>query len=133
MFATVLLTRNTKAIDMAFTYHVSKQFESIIRKGHKVIVPFGKGDSLQEGYVLELTDQAPVHKTKDIYQIIEDVFLTLKQLQGIQWLKSTYLCTYSEAMQVFVPPGSRLIKKVSYEISSDFKPTSESQEKFMPY
>lgn len=129
MFVKVLLTRNTKAIDMAFTYHVSKEFESIIRKGHKVIVPFGKGDSLQEGYVLELTDQAPVHKTKDIYQIIEDVFLTLKQLEGIQWLRDTYLCTYSEAIQVFVPPGSRLIKKVTYEMSKDFEATSENQEK----
>lgn len=116
MYASVLLTRNTKAIDMAFTYSVPPDLQGEISEGQQVIVPFGRGDILNEAYVLALETEKPKGRLKAIYQIVDPKGLSTLQLQGIAWLRATYLCTYSEAIQVFSPPGSKLVKTTQYKL-----------------
>ncbi len=115
MFAEIVLTKNTKAIDMAFTYRVPEEFIGIIKIGHKVIVPFGIGSILSEGYVIKLVDKCDLKSIKSINQIIEDVLLSKNAIDLVHWMKEEYLCSFSEAISAIVPSGTKLNRKTTYE------------------
>lgn len=115
MFAKIILTQSSKAIDMAFTYKVPENMTESIAVGNKVIVPFGQGNRLVEGFVLSLEAQTDYKRIKQIHQIISDFALTPQQIEMISWLRTTYLCTFAEAITVVVPTGTKLIKTVQYE------------------
>jgi len=115
MYAQVILTKHSKAIDMAFTYKIPEKFENSIKVGHKVIVPFGIGSNLTEAFVLSITETTEQKRLKTIHQIVKDLQLTPSQVEMISWMKSTYLCTYSEALSTIIPSKTKLIKNVTYK------------------
>ncbi|MCH4890257.1 primosomal protein N' [Acidaminobacter sp. JC074] len=114
MYAKVILTKHAKAIDMAFTYKVPEQLYNKLIVGQKVIVPFGQGDNLTEAFVVEITNETEFDKLKDIHQIVYGFYLTESQVALIEWMKETYLCTYSEALNAMVPSKTKLKKIVTY-------------------
>jgi len=105
---------------MAFTYLVPEDLQGLVSVGQKVIVPFGQGNSLNEAYVLACHVDKDRGRIKSIHQVVEGHKLSSKQVEGIEWVRKTYLCTYSEAIQVFVPPGSQLIKESRYKLIKPF-------------
>ena len=54
MFASVLMNTNARELNKVFDYIVPNKFVDTISIGARVFVPFGKGNNLSEGYVLEL-------------------------------------------------------------------------------
>ena len=52
MLASVIIEYSVKSLNKVFDYQIPKELESIIKVGHKVIVPFGK--SKVEGFVLKI-------------------------------------------------------------------------------
>ena len=49
MYAKVLIEYKVKSLDRTFTYKVPEHLEDIIKKGMKVIVPFGNSDKTING------------------------------------------------------------------------------------
>lgn len=114
MYANVVLTKNTKAIDMAFTYSVPNEYLESLFVGSKVIVPFGQGSILTEGFVIELMDTCDYKRIKKIHSIISDISLSLDGIDKINFLREMYLCSYSEAISAIVPSGTKLSRKTTY-------------------
>ena len=110
---------------MAFTYSVPEGMPICV--GQKVIVPFGQGNRLVEGFVLNLDQDTDMNNIKDVFQIVEGFSLTSDQVALIQWLKDTYLCTYSEAVTTIVPTGTKLIRTDTFD-RPRFEPKSKKQE-----
>ncbi|MBN2796731.1 MAG: primosomal protein N' [Clostridia bacterium] len=127
MYTKVILTQNNKAIDMAFTYKVPESMLENLRIGSRVIVPFGVGNRLIEGFVLELSELTEFEEPKDIYQIIEGFSLTELQIQCVKWLKETYLATYDEALSTIIPSGIKLNKTEYYTLIKPFEANSKQQ------
>ncbi len=119
MYAKVILTKHSKAIDMAFTYKVPDQLYNKLIVGQKVIVPFGMGSNLTEAFVVEITNATEQKRLKKIHQIVHGFYLTENQVAMIKWMKETYLCTYSEALNTMVPSKTKLIKNVTYSWHGD--------------
>ena len=120
-YCNIVVNTGTKVTDMLYTYKIPKGLLEEIKIGDKVIVPFGKGNKLLEGFVFELDSGKGIEKVKGIKEIKnllnDDISLTQRQVNLCKWLKSTYLCTYYEAIQCLIPRGTALKKKKIYRIN----------------
>ncbi|WP_432665173.1 primosomal protein N' [Wukongibacter baidiensis] len=106
-YCNIVVNTGTKATDRLFTYRIPTDLRGKIRIGEKVLVPFGKGNKLLEGFVFEPNSDEAVKKIrgmKEIKKVINnDTNLSENQIDLCKWLKETYLCTYSEAIQCLIP------------------------------
>jgi len=116
MYAQVILTKHSKAIDMVFTYEVPDRLYEKVILGQKVIVPFGQGNALTESFIVGLTNECDIEDLKPIHQIVYGFYLTESQIRLIMWMKETYLCTYSEALGAITPSQTKLIKNTTYTV-----------------
>ncbi|WP_415578719.1 hypothetical protein, partial [Hathewaya histolytica] len=55
--ANVVINSLSSAIDRLFTYRIPKDLEEHIRIGHRVRVPFGKGNKSSEAFVMEIYEE----------------------------------------------------------------------------
>ena len=107
--AAIVLSNTTRAFDKKYTYAVPQDLSGQVCAGCRVLVPFGNGSTVKEGFVLELNPKSTVDKTieyKEIRQVLEPYPL-LKQdnIQLLEWMKRQYICTYSDAVKCMLPPG----------------------------
>ena len=112
--------------DILYKYQVPEEFESYIFVGKRVIVPFGRGNSIRQGIILEVHDKhennlKPINMVLDIVSSISEEMIKI-----IKWLKEKYFCTYFEAAKLVIPTGiNGSISKIKYKI---LKPFSECEE-----
>ena len=80
----------------------------------EVMIPFGRGDTVRKGYVIEITKQAefPVEKMKEVLKIVEkDINVDSELIQLAAWMKEYYGSTMINALKT-VLPVKRNIKEV---------------------
>lgn len=114
--------------DILYKYQVPKEFESYIIVGKRVIVPFGRGNSVRQGIILEVNNTAK-ENLKPINMVLDIVSPISWEMIGIiKWVKEKYFCTYFEAAKLVIPSGiNGNISKIKYKV---LKPFSEC-EKFL--
>ena len=73
MYAEIVIDINIKEVDRPFTYKVPDRLLSLVSVGASVRVPFGRGNSLRQGYVLSLLEKTdlPPEKVKEIDSLVE--------------------------------------------------------------
>jgi len=122
-YCNIVVNTGTKATDRLFTYKIPLDLLGKINRGDKVIVPFGKGNKLLEGFVFELSSSKASEGIKGIKEIKDllddDIKLSENQIDLCKWLRDTYLCTYYEAIQCLIPKGTTLKKRKYYKINHD--------------
>ena len=119
-YAQIIIISKTKAIDNLFTYRIPDDYlgEEII--GLKVLVPFGRGNVLREGFIFNTTDECKYKRIKKIkYFLKNDITITENDIQLIDYIRDMYLCTYTEALQLIVPSGTQLKRKIIYEFKKE--------------
>lgn len=104
MFASIMMNTNARQLNKVFDYIVPEELEKNIMVGARVFVPFGKGNNLAEGYVLELKDNSEFAK-KPIAKI-EDSILTGKNIELAKLMADKYFCNVSDCIRLMLPPGS---------------------------
>lgn len=107
MNALVVVLRNIGQIDKLFSYEIPKSIEHLVKVGSRVMVPFGPREKI-EGIVFDIV--APMENEgfslKPITYVFEDgVTLSQTLISHAIAIKEMYLCTYSEALQLFLPSG----------------------------
>lgn len=121
MYAEVIVRSNTVYTDNLFTYKIPEFLEDIVRIGHRVLVPFGKGNKPIEAFVfkiknnfgdekgLEEENSDKKFKIKEIEDILDEEPLFLpEQLELVHWMKNRYICTYMECINMIYPKGLKL-------------------------
>ena len=113
------------AVDMLYEYNVPKEFENYIEVGKRVIVPFGRGNAVRQGIILEVHN-VQKDNLKSISMILDAVSVVSKEMiQIIKWVKEKYFCTYVDAAKLVIPSGiNGNISKIKYKI---LKPISECE------
>ncbi len=115
IYASVIILSNSKAIDNLYTYKIGDKFLDKNIIGLKVLVPFGNGNALREAFVIATTNTANYKRIKTIKYVLEyDISLSINDIDLIRFIKEEYLCTYSEALQLIVPSGTKLKRIVNY-------------------
>jgi primosomal protein N' (replication factor Y) len=106
----VVLGNTTRAFDKKYTYSVPEGMSEQICKGCRVLVPFGNGGMVKEGFVMETNPPDLSGKTflyKEIKQVLEPYPLIKNDnIQLLEWMRRQYICTYSDIIKCMLPPGT---------------------------
>ena len=100
MFADIIVDLSVEALDRTFQYIIPKQWEGEVFAGCCVKIPFGRGNRLIRGYVMNITDQAawPVERMKEISEIEKkELPVESKLIQLAAWIRQRYGTTMNEA------------------------------------
>ena len=112
MYIEVLVELKIKKIDQTFTYSVPFNMINDIEIGKRVLVPFG--NQKLEGFILNISNNKPEFKTKDIISIIDDTPVLNEELLdlGIYISKKT-LTNRITAYQTMLPSALKAKNKTN--------------------
>ena len=104
-YAYIAITTKTKKLDRLFSYNVPEELNDLVRVGSRVTVPFGNGNKKVDGYVFKISAKCDYDSVKDIIDVVEDLELSEDHIKLALWMRKTYLCSFSDAMNVLTPPN----------------------------
>lgn len=107
-YAEVVVNNRSNQTNMTYTYGIPKDLFDRVSIGSRVMVPFGKGNKLVEGYVLSKDEGLSIQlsKVKYIQRVLdEESLLSEKLIDLCKWMREEYLCTYMDAIQCIIPTG----------------------------
>jgi primosomal protein N' (replication factor Y) len=92
-----------------FTYRVPADWNDLVMRGMRVIVPFGARKILT-GIVVQVHEKPPVdYEAKYILELLDDhEIITERQFQLYNWMAAYYLCTLGEVVNAALPSGLKL-------------------------
>ena len=116
MYAKVIVDIAHAAVDRAFTYRIPDGLD--VRPGQHVLLPFGQGDHVKEGFVLSVSKESDLDDgvaVKDILTCAEPYTVLLpEQLALAEWMQEAYHCLLVDALRLMIPSqlrGSRIHEK----------------------
>lgn len=126
-YAEIIVDNASSNTDRRFTYLIPKRYREKIELGMRVLVPFGRGNRLVEGIILNTVDKINFDpsKAKEITSLIDESSTISKDMLELSlWMKDEYLCTHTEVLKTMMPAGitKKAIKYVILnldEISED--------------
>ncbi len=103
MIAKIAVSAATFAIDRSYSYRIPQNMA--LQPGHRVIVPFGRGNRRTEGVVLSVED-APQDGLKAVEQCLDtEPLLSETMLHLAAFLRERCFCTFYDAVRVMLPAG----------------------------
>lgn len=95
-----------------FTYSIPRDMETVVKKGSRVVVPFGK-KKIYTGVVLRVHKDAPADVlVKDIHEVLDAVpTVSDRQIAFWQWMADYYLCTVGDVYNAAMPAGMKATEK----------------------
>lgn len=110
MIAEVIINRTAKKLNRTFDYHVPTELEGLIFVGSKILVPFGRGEKLEEAFVVGLKEKTDYpDKIKEIAKLEEQ--LKDEQIELAKWMAKRYFCNLSDCIKLMLTPGTRTKNK----------------------
>jgi primosomal protein N' (replication factor Y) len=91
-------------IEKTFTYSVTKEEASFLKRGMRVAVSFGVS-KMYTGLVFNIHKNAPtLYEAKEIHQILDEQPLVNDlQLEHWQWISSYYMCSLGDVFRASLP------------------------------
>lgn len=115
MIAKVIVDVATSQTDRPFDYEVPNQWTSIIERGMRVIVPFGRRKV--QGFVIDFQEESDISKLKPIDELLDlEPVLTSELLELGFWLSDHTLCFSITALQAMLPVALKVHYKKHVKI-----------------
>ncbi|MGM0378249.1 MAG: primosomal protein N' [Bacillota bacterium] len=115
-YAKVSILSKSQQLDKLFTYKLPTDKIKNGYIGKKVLVPFGRGNAVREGFIIKLTNEAKYKRIKKIKYILDnDISLTKEDIDLIYYIKDKYLATFSEVINLIIPSGTKLKRTTYYK------------------
>ena len=127
-FVKVVIGQKSDRTDKEYTYAVPNQIQESIAIGSQVIVPFGKGNRLIEGFVVDILEEPDIACSgiKFVQQVVgERPVLSAQSIALCRWMREMYSCRWMEAIQCVSPAGFSV--KVESEIKLTEKYTGKQE------
>ena len=105
-YANIIVDISHEKVDRPFQYIIPDSLRDQIEVGVRVRVPFGMGNKIQEGYVMEVTDRSdyPEDRLKTILEVVEhSIALEGRSLKLSWWIKQNYGSTMIAAVKTVLP------------------------------
>lgn len=106
MYADVIIDIRVEALDKMYQYQIPEKLLPVIQIGVPVKVPFGRGNRVLSGFVVNITDQPAfdVGRMKEILTIEKKQVSVEGQLLEIAgFIRERYGCTMNEALRTVLP------------------------------
>lgn len=113
-YANIIVNISHENLDKTFQYKIPEAMQGILCVGDYVSIPFGRGNRLIHGYVLEITEKAEFapEKQKEIVGIVNDSSLVESRLiQLAWWMKENYGSTMIAALKTVLPIKKKMKEK----------------------
>lgn len=110
-FANIIVDISHEKVDRTFQYKIPDELQGTIEVGMAVMIPFGMGNKLMKGYVMEITDKAEydIEKLKNVSSIIEGaVTAESDAIRLAWWIKKNYGATMISALKTVLPVKRKL-------------------------
>ncbi len=110
-YAKIIIDISHEAVDRPFTYRIPDHLRGLLSVGSRVEVPFGRGNSIKKGFVMEFADttDVPSDKLKDIIGVNDrDISLSDSRIRLACWLKRNYGSTMSAALKTVLPVKTKI-------------------------
>ncbi len=118
--AKVLVTSQAQNLDRLFDYEIPEAFQTSIKIGIRVLVPFQNRPNI--GYVWELTGSSDFKNLKAISQLLDDFpLISNTHLTLIDWLSEYYFCSRADVVKLCLPPGDNLSREIYYQPAVDIQ------------
>ena len=115
LYANIIVDISKEKLDRSFSYLVPEAMHSQIHVGDVVEIPFGKGNRIAKGYVLELTGtiQYDESKMKSVQKILVKTQTTRKDrlVALASWMRDTYGSTMIQALKTVIPVKKKVKQK----------------------
>ena len=106
LYADIIIDISHSRLDQTFQYKVPEELERVLEPGNVVEVPFGRGDHLKKGYVLQITEHpaCPPEKLKRIGRIETDLVGAESKLTALAlWIRDYYGSSTVQALRTVLP------------------------------
>ncbi len=112
-YARVIIDISHEKVDRPFCYEVPIHLQGEIEVGACVEVPFGKGNTLRKGYVMELMGKPDFDPglIKEIADIKTGVQVENKLIKLAHWIREEYGSTMIQALQTVLPVKQKVKQK----------------------
>ncbi len=113
-YANVIIDISHEKLDRTFQYRIPERLEGKVHPGVPVDVPFGKGNRLKRGYVVEVTDTAEFdpERTKDLADVPEEGLPIEGQLVALAaWMRENFGGTMNQALKTVLPVKRKTAEK----------------------
>lgn len=113
-FANIIIDISHEKVDRTFQYIVPERLKDRIRAGVQVEIPFGKGNSLRRGFVVEVTEKPEfdIERMKEIAGISPDSVSVQSQLIELAWeIKRLYGSTMNQALKTVLPVKQKMKRR----------------------
>lgn len=126
MYADVIIDISHEKVDRPFQYIIPDEMLDALEVGMCVQIPFGKGNTLREGYVIGITEETdyPEDKLKSLIRISPDSNqVQSRYIRLAWWIKNHYGSTMIAALKVVLPVKQKAkaleLKQVSLKVNQE--------------
>ncbi len=132
-YAQVIIDISHEKVDRPFTYRVPAELRETLWPGSIVRVPFGKGNTIRQGYVTALLDESG-YEDDQLKEIADAVSpddpkkqAAANQVALAAWMKQQYGSTMSAALKTVLTTGRRGTGKVRREVELTASPAEAKE------
>lgn len=121
MFANIIVDITHEKLDKIFQYRVPSRMEGELCIGMEVLIPFGKGNRLIKGYVIDFSEtcEYDLSKVKEIQEISgTGVAIEGKLVALAAWMKEHYGGTMIQSLKTVLPIKQKEQAKVKKKSAS---------------
>ncbi|MBP5564204.1 MAG: primosomal protein N' [Lachnospiraceae bacterium] len=121
MYAKVIVDISHEKLDRPFTYIVPSKLLGVIEEGDRVQIPFGAGNKIISGYVIELTDNSEydISKLKEIIDLEpKSVRADATLIKLASFIRKTYGSTQIQALKTVMPVKKTVKREVNKRVIS---------------
>ncbi len=111
MYADIIVDISVEALDKTYQYHIPEWMEESVGIGTPVQVPFGRGNRMLHGFVVNLTEQPAfdVNRIKDILKVEQKQVPVEGQLLALAgFIRDRYGSTMNEALKTVLPVRKKI-------------------------
>ncbi len=106
--------------DKLFSYQIPQEMLPVLKKGCRVIVPFGRSNKRVQGLVFDIIKLADRDKLKSVLSALDEMpIVTEEMFHIITYLKEHTFCTWYEAVRTVLPLGLNVDVKQAYSVCAD--------------
>lgn len=119
MFANIIVDITHEKLDKIFQYRVPSHMEGELSIGMGVLVPFGKGNRMTKGYVVDFAENCDydLSKVKEIAEISRKGMAIEGKLVALAaWMKENYGGTMIQALKTVLPIKQKEQAKVKKKV-----------------
>lgn len=115
-YADIIINISHQEVNKIFQYIIPEELKNKVEIGSPVMVPFGKGNKLIQGYIIDISTEAQISesKLKKIEKILENnTMIETNLIQLAFWMSKRYGSTIISALKTVLPIQQKVRNKES--------------------